>query len=108
SPPPDRLRTHLLDAIEGRLPIDRRLAERASAYGGVGRPRAARPTPPVVLFDDGASERATVIEVRAPDGIGVLYRVTRALAGCGVDIRSAKVSTLGHEVVDAFYVTEVD
>ncbi|HZN15481.1 MAG TPA: [protein-PII] uridylyltransferase [Acidimicrobiales bacterium] len=108
SPPPDRLRGHLLDAIEGRLPIEQRLAERASNYGGVRRPRAARPTPPVVLFDDGASERATVIEVRAPDGIGVLYRVTRALAGCGVDIRSAKVSTLGHEVVDAFYVTEVD
>ena len=26
----------------------------------------------------------------------------------GVDIRSAKVATLGHEVVDAFYVPRID
>ena len=60
-----------------------------------------------MLFDNDASDRATVIDVRAPDGIGLLYRVTRALALCGVDIRSAKVSTLGYEVVDAFYVADV-
>jgi [protein-PII] uridylyltransferase len=59
-----------------------------------------------VLFDDAASATATVVEVRAPDGVGVLYRITRALADCDLDVRTAKVSTLGHEVVDAFYVTD--
>ena len=36
---------------------------------------------------------------------GVLYRVAHALTAAGLDIRGAVVATLGHEVVDAFYVT---
>jgi [protein-PII] uridylyltransferase len=48
------------------------------------------------------------VEVRAPDGIAVLYRITRALAGLGLDVRHAKVATLGAEVVDTFYVVEAD
>ena len=49
---------------------------------------------------------ATVIDVQAPDGIGVLYRITRALAELDVDIRSARLQTLGHQVIDAFYVRD--
>jgi [protein-PII] uridylyltransferase len=45
-----------------------------------------------------------VVEVRAPDAPVVLYRVAHALSGTGLDIRSAVVATLGHEVVDVFYV----
>ncbi len=42
--------------------------------------------------------------MHAPDSIGVLYRITRALAELELDIVSAKVQTLGDRVVDAFYV----
>ena len=62
---------------------------------------------PAVLIDDELQERATVVEVRAPDAPAVLYRVTRALGGLGLDIRTAKVTTLGHEVVDAFSVFRI-
>jgi [protein-PII] uridylyltransferase len=41
--------------------------------------------------------------VRAPDAVGVLYRITRALADIDVDVRRAIVSTMGHDVVDVFY-----
>jgi [protein-PII] uridylyltransferase len=34
----------------------------------------------------------------------VLYRISRALADLHLDISHAKVSTMGHEVVDTFYV----
>jgi [protein-PII] uridylyltransferase len=47
-----------------------------------------------------------VVEVRAPDAVGLLYRVTRALAELDLDIRHAKIQTLGHEVVDSFYVRD--
>jgi [protein-PII] uridylyltransferase len=56
--------------------------------------------------ENGASDTATVVDVRAPDRIGTLYRITRALADLGLDIRHAKVATIGHEVVDAFYVVD--
>ena len=45
-----------------------------------------------------------MVEVRSPDAAGLLHNITRALADCGLDVVSAKVATLGHEVVDAFYV----
>ena len=67
---------------------------------------AATPARTQVTVDTEASATATVVEVRAPDRIGTLYRITRVLADLGLDIRSAKVATVGHEVVDAFYVVE--
>jgi [protein-PII] uridylyltransferase len=57
---------------------------------------------------DDASETATVVEVRAPDAVGVLRRLTVALDGCGLDVRTAHISTLGADVVDAFYVVGPD
>ena len=58
--------------------------------------------------DNEASETATVVEVRAPDEIGLLHRITRALFEADLDVVSARVSTLGEIVVDAFYVRESD
>ena len=48
----------------------------------------------------------TVVEVRAPDAPGTLYRLAHAITLHSLDIRSAVVATLGHEVVDVFYVTQ--
>lgn len=93
-------------ALTGRLALDSRLADRAAN----ARPRratsAVAPAAPTVRFDDSASSNATFIEVRAPDMVGVLHRITRAIADLGLDIRHARVLTLGNEVVDAFYVRE--
>ncbi|RMF13753.1 MAG: [protein-PII] uridylyltransferase [Alphaproteobacteria bacterium] len=63
---------------------------------------------PVVLIDDQASRRATVIEINATDRPGLLHDLAAALAGLGLDIRSAHVSTYGERAVDVFYVTETD
>jgi [protein-PII] uridylyltransferase len=88
----------------GRLDVEDRLDRRARAV----RPRAASvPAPKVSLIDD-ASETATVVEVRAHDAPGLLWRVGRALGDCGLDVRAARVETLGAEVVDVFYVTDGD
>jgi [protein-PII] uridylyltransferase len=90
-------------ALAGRLAIESRLAERARTYRR-RRAQSAEPAQRWVRIDNDASSNATVIEVRAPDSVGVLYRITKSLAEVGLDIRHAKVATLGHEVVDTFYV----
>jgi [protein-PII] uridylyltransferase len=59
---------------------------------------------PTVRVDNHASGSSTVVEVRAPDRLGALYRITRALADIDLDIRIAKISTMGNEVYDTFYV----
>ena len=49
-----------------------------------------------------------MVEVRAPDEVGVLYRITRAIADLDLDIRSAKVQTFDLDVLDSFYVQDRD
>jgi [protein-PII] uridylyltransferase len=100
----DRVEQDLALALSGRLALDDRLAERAHTYARARRPGAHLAAPVTVLIDNDASAVATVVEVRAPNAIGLLYRITRGLLTCGLDIASARLSTLGLEVVDAFYV----
>jgi hypothetical protein len=59
-----------------------------------------------VTLVDGASRTATVVEVRAHDEPGLLWRIGRALGECGLNVRAARVETLGAEAVDVFYVTD--
>ena len=104
--PPDAtlVAADLRRMLQGRLDVEDRLDRRARAV----RPRAASvPAPKVSLIDD-ASDTATVVEVRAHDAPGLLWRVGRALGECGLDVRAARVETLGAEVVDVFYVTDGD
>jgi [protein-PII] uridylyltransferase len=103
--PWDRVIGDLELALDGRLALHARLAERAITHDR--RQGARLPARPAsVAFDNSASADATVIDVEAPDTMGVLYRITRALAELDLDIRSAKVQTLGTHVVDAFYVRD--
>ena len=46
--------------------------------------------------------------MRCGDSVGLLHRLTAALERCGLDVRSARVSTLGTAVVDAFYLRDLD
>lgn len=99
----DKVEADLVKALEGRLALEARLADRARAYGSRPTKRPVQ-SPPRIHVDNDASAAATVVEVHAPDSVGVLYRITRALADLQLDIVSAKVQTLGDRVVDAFYV----
>lgn len=94
-------------AVAGRLALDARIEERARTYRTT-KSRSAAPAAARVSFDLTASDASTLVEVRASDGVAVLYRITKALSECNLDIRSAKVQTLGHEVVDTFYVRDTD
>ena len=90
--------------LNGELALDARLAERAATYRAPRATTASAPAPLRVRIDNTASSNATVIEIHAPDQLGILHRITKALADCGLDIRHARVQTLGNEVVDTFYV----
>jgi [protein-PII] uridylyltransferase len=90
-------------AIDGRLALEARLAQRV-------RPGQRRTTrlAPRVRVDNHASGVATIVEVHAPDGVGVLYRITRAFEELRLDVRRARIQTLADEVFDAFYVVGPD
>jgi [protein-PII] uridylyltransferase len=62
--------------------------------------------PPRVVAVGTASSDATVLEIRAQDRRGLLWRACRALTDSRVGIRSAHVDTLGPQAVDVFYLVD--
>jgi [protein-PII] uridylyltransferase len=98
----ERVVRDIKGALENRFSVGEALARRPSAKS---RRALALPSPEVrVIIDNDAATSATVVEVRAPDAVGVLHKVTAAVAAQGLDIGSARVTTLGNAVVDTFYV----
>ena len=61
---------------------------------------------PKVLFDNDASQLATVIEVECLDRPGLLYDVTQAIFESGLSISSSMIATYGEKAVDVFYVRD--
>jgi [protein-PII] uridylyltransferase len=100
-----RIEHDLRAATTGELDIDARLEQRLRSLHRRRRAMAAAPARLEVLISNEASATTTVVEVRAPDAPAVLYRLSHAITVAGLDIQSAVVATLGHEVVDVFYVT---
>jgi [protein-PII] uridylyltransferase len=97
------LRGDILRALEGSYDVAAKLARRDASH--VTKPGIEVPAPTVAVVA-GASAVATVLEVRAHDRPGLLFRLGRALSVAEVDIRSARVTTWGAEAVDVFYVVD--
>lgn len=101
-----RVEGDLAEAAAGKLAVRARVTRKARAE----RHRLAR-LPEVatrLTTEPDPSGRATVVEVHTLDRIGVLYAIATALAELELDIVIARVQTVGHEVVDAFYLRDAD
>lgn len=70
------------------------------------RERAFR-VPTSITFDNEGSEIFTIIEVDTRDRPGLLYDLTRTLAGLNISISLAVVATYGEKAVDTFYVKDM-
>ncbi|HVH21110.1 MAG TPA: [protein-PII] uridylyltransferase [Pseudonocardia sp.] len=100
-PDPAVLRSELSRVLEGTLELDEALARKERDYAPMA-PAGERPPPPRVLWFDDEATGAMVVELRGTDRIGLLHQVAAALEACEVDLRWARVATLGASVVDSF------
>jgi [protein-PII] uridylyltransferase len=77
-----------------------------------GRPslldKKRRPVVTRVEIDNEASTRYTVLDVYAADRVGLLFTITNCLYHLWVQIHLAKITTMVDEVLDVFYVTDVE
>ena len=76
-------------------------ARRASAPGD-----EAVPGPAKVSVDNHLSDTHTVVEVKCPDRVGLLYLITRTLAAFDLSIASARIATDIDHAFDTFYVAD--
>lgn len=91
------------EAVAGRLAVRARVARRAEASRNTGYvPEVATK----VEVSPDVSGETSLIEVHTADGVGVLHRIVDAMAELTLDVVSARVDTLGHEVTDVFYVRD--
>jgi [protein-PII] uridylyltransferase len=97
----------VLKALTGRLAVQARLDERAR---NTRRRRTVGVSqfPPRVRFDNDTASNATVLEAIGPDRLGLLYGLARTMSDLDLDVASAKIHTMGGDVVDTFYVTDAN
>ncbi|MDQ3416188.1 MAG: ACT domain-containing protein, partial [Actinomycetota bacterium] len=96
------LRLRLDRVLDGSTDLADRLRSATSA--SVARPALVAPPRVQVLAD--VSSTATVLEIRAADRTGLVWRLCRMLADARVSVRSAHIDTLGPQASDVVYVTD--
>ncbi|MGK5112161.1 MULTISPECIES: [protein-PII] uridylyltransferase [unclassified Geodermatophilus] len=102
APVPSILADAVRAALEGTLPLAERLRQREVDY----RQDGVRAAPPRISWHNNevTGDATGIVEVRAGDRAGLLYRLTAALAAEGLDVTSARIETLGADAADHFYV----
>ena len=61
-----------------------------------------------VLLNNNAHPSCTIIEVQAPDRVGLLYHLLRAISHGGITIEAARIATEQKAALDVFYLRNKD
>ena len=93
-----------IDPKHPKPPVFRRIWKSQSSFDAAN----ARTQPTQIRFDNSTSESNTIISVFAYDRIGLLYDISKILFDLKLDLQVAKVSTHLDQVVDVFYVTDLE
>jgi [protein-PII] uridylyltransferase len=101
----ERVYEQLSKAIQGKLSLDYRLAQKKPALRLSSGPSTASESQ--VLLDNHGSDFYTILEIYTQDRLGLLYTITKTLAEMELNIYFAKISTKVDQVVDVFYVTDL-
>jgi [protein-PII] uridylyltransferase len=101
APVPEILADGVRAALEGTLPLAERLNQREADY----RQNGTRAAPPRISWHNGevSGDATGIVEVRAGDRAGLLYRLSAAITEQGLDVTAARIETLGADAVDCFY-----
>jgi len=94
----DRVAGDLLAALSDQYDLQPAIRERVNAYRRPGHDQI-----PVEVRTDGTGHH-TVVEVRAPDRVGLLTDIVEALHDEGLDVHLAKIDTMGRQARDLFHV----
>jgi [protein-PII] uridylyltransferase len=114
-PPPDqimedekwkRAEKKLGSALSDKLNLASALKKKGPVFGQFGQ-RVSR-KPHRIRVDNKSSSFFTIIEVFTYDFPGLLFSITDALFQCGLNIWVAKIATKADQVVDVFYVWDLN
>jgi len=101
----DKVRRDTLKVLSGKLVPGESLPLKKPVFK---RTRKLPRRPSRVLIDNNTSDFYTIIEVYTYDRLGLLHDLTRTIFDLGLTIYIAKISTKVDQVVDVFYVRDLD
>jgi [protein-PII] uridylyltransferase len=102
----DKVYEQLSKVIGGKLSLDYRLAQKKPALQISSTPITAPESQ--VEIDNQGSDFHTILEIFTQDRLGLLYTITKTLFEVELNIHFAKISTKVDQVVDVFYVTDLE
>ncbi len=117
TPPPDQLleiekwnhtEEKLQSALCGKLDPAAALNKKVSHWRTSRKPHRLSKKPHRITVDNTSSSFFTIVEVFTYDFPGLLYSISDALFQCGLNIWLAKIATKADQVVDVFYVRDLN
>ena len=95
-----------LDALTRVLTEEQSVDALLERRRATGRQPTIGQAPPKIALDNRLSDEYTVVEVKSPDRLGLLYLITRTLSALDLDIASARIATEIDQALDTFYVLD--
>lgn len=100
----DRFTKEIIELLDGKKDMKEMVARRTRYLQPKAEDDSSQIEPQAVLLNH-LSDDFSVVEIWAPDRVGLLYDITRTLARLKLDIHSAKISNEGRIAIDVFYIT---
>ncbi len=100
----DKIRTDILDSIENNLPLTREINKTRKKWWRIENKLFKKQNKVKISFEN--HEKYTIIDVYAPDKLGLLYSITRKMFDLELSIFLAKIATRADDIVDSFYVLD--
>ncbi len=101
----EKVISNLNKALKGKIAISARMAEVKPLCHQT--PKVLKSRRPEIIIDNEASDFFTIIEIYAPDCLGLLYQIARSMCDLDLNIHRAFISNKADLSADVFYVTDI-